>query len=193
MRDFPLILRLDASGMPINWMPWQDAVLLYCRDMVAWNAGQRNFTIYGGVSRRGGCRSRLEINSIVAVRHALRRYLHRGQTPPLNNRELFRRDAQLCMYCGVSYSARQLTRDHVVPISRGGRDSWSNVVTACLSCNTRKGGRTPEQAGMMLLAIPYKPNWAEYLALSNRRILADQMSFLKPRFRNPRRADSLHG
>ncbi len=186
MKNLPLILRLDVSGMPVNWMPWQDAVLLYCRDMVAWNAGQRNFVIRGGTSRRRKRRSELEINSIIAVRYALRRRSCHSQTPPLNNRELFRRDAHLCMYCGEHYSARHLTRDHVLPISRGGRDCWSNVVTACLSCNTRKGGCTPEQADMMLLAVPYKPNWAEYLALSNRRILADQMSFLKVRFRNPR-------
>ena len=67
-------------------------------------------------------------------------------------------------------------------MSRGGRDRWSNVVTACRSCNTRKGNRTPEEARMPLLAVPYVPNWAEYLALSNRKILADQMEFLKSQF-----------
>jgi hypothetical protein len=56
------------------------------------------------------------------------------------------------------------------------------VVTACRSCNTRKGNRIPEQANMPLLAIPYVPNWAEYLALSNRTILGDQMEFLKSQF-----------
>ncbi len=86
------------------------------------------------------------------------------------------------MYCGTRYKDGALTRDHVVPISRGGRDRWSNVVTACKSCNTRKGNRNPEEARMALLAVPYVPNWAEYLALSNRKILADQMEFLKPQF-----------
>ena len=86
------------------------------------------------------------------------------------------------MYCGARHKDGALTRDHVVPISRGGRDRWSNVVTACKSCNTRKGNRTPEEARMALLAVPYVPNWAEYLALSNRKILADQMEFLKSQF-----------
>jgi hypothetical protein len=72
----------------------------------------------------------------------------------------------------------KLTRDHVVPFSRGGRDVWMNVVTACRSCNERKSDRTPERAGMELVYLPYVPNRAEYLILTNRRILADQMEFL---------------
>ena len=86
------------------------------------------------------------------------------------------------MYCGNKFKDASLTRDHIIPISKGGRDRWSNVVTACRHCNTRKGDRTPERANMPLLAIPYIPNWAEYLALSNRKILADQMEFLKSQF-----------
>ena len=74
--------------------------------------------------------------------------------------------------------ASKLTRVHVIPFSRGGRDTWMNVVTACRSCNERKSDRTPEMAHMELLYLPYVPNRAEYLILTNRRILADQMEFL---------------
>jgi 5-methylcytosine-specific restriction endonuclease McrA len=88
------------------------------------------------------------------------------------------------MYCGVEFPDALLTRDHVTPLSRGGRDGWANVISACRACNTRKGGRTPEESGMPLLAVPFVPNYAEYLVLSNRRILADQMAFLKARFRH---------
>ena len=66
--------------------------------------------------------------------------------PSLTNSMLFARDRQLCAYCGKRFLVRDLSRDHVVPVSRGGRDSWTNTVTACRSCNTRKGGRSPEQA-----------------------------------------------
>jgi hypothetical protein len=79
-------------------------------------------------------------------------------------------------------------RDHVLPISKGGRDTWQNVVTACWHCNVRKGNRTPAQASMPLLAVPYRPSWVEHLILSNRNILADQMEFLVnhlPRDRRP--------
>ena len=180
----PLILRLDISGMPVTWIPWQDAVSLYCRDMVGWTAGDETFTFHGGTSRASGLRSSISINSIIAIKHSRNhKHIYR-HVPPLTNRELFLRDAHLCMYCGNSSHRKggALTRDHVIPISRGGKDRWSNVVTACRSCNTRKGNRTPDEAKMSLLAVPYVPNWAEYLALSNRKILADQMEFLKTRF-----------
>ena len=67
----------------------------------------------------------------------------------------------------------------MMPLSQGGRDHWENVVAACSHCNSRKGGRTPQQASMPLLAVPYRPSWIEHLILSNRNILADQMAFLK--------------
>lgn len=178
----PLILRLDTSGTPVTWIPWQDAVCLYSRDMIAWTAGEHAFDFHGGTCRRTGNRSVVTVNSIVAVKRSATRRRSKRVIPPLTNRELFLRDAHLCMYCGGQYEAAHLTRDHVVPMSRGGRDRWSNVVTACRHCNTRKGNRAPEEAGMPLLAVPYVPNWAEYLALSNRRILADQMEFLKSQF-----------
>jgi HNH endonuclease len=178
----PLILRLDISGKPVNWIPWQTAVCLYSREMIAWTAGEHSFTFHGGTNRYSGERSIIDINSIIAIKRS-NAYKHVNRTiPPLTNRELFLRDAHLCMYCGKEHQASYLTRDHVVPISRGGRDRWSNVVTACRHCNTRKGNRAPEQAKMPLLAVPYVPNWAEYLALSNRKILGDQMEFLKPQF-----------
>jgi len=180
----PLILRLDIAGTPVTWIPWQDAVCLYSRDMVAWTAGDSVFTIKGGYSRATGLRSTVDINSIIAIkRSAIHKKIKRN-IPPLTNRELFLRDAHLCMYCGGQYRESSLTRDHVVPISKGGKDRWSNVVTACRNCNTRKGNRIPEDVNMPLLAVPYVPNWAEYLALSNRKILADQMEFLKSQFSN---------
>ncbi|MGD8925589.1 MAG: HNH endonuclease [Thioalkalispiraceae bacterium] len=182
---YPLILRLDISGQPVKWIPWQEAVGIYARDMVAWTAGDQVFSLRGGTSRLTGQQSIVHVNSIVAVRGE-NKQVHKRQVPPLTNRELFRRDEHVCLYCGRDYKQHisELTRDHVVPISRGGRDHWSNVVTACRRCNTHKGGQTPEQARMPLLAIPYVPNLAEYLFLRNRRILADQMEFLKSQFRD---------
>ena len=67
-------------------------------------------------------------------------------------------------------------------MSRGGHDNWTNVVAACKRCNNHKAGRTPEEARMQLLAIPFTPNHAEYIFLKGRRILADQMEFLLAHF-----------
>ncbi|WP_045738192.1 HNH endonuclease [Xanthomonas sp. MUS 060] len=172
------LLSLDGHGRVLNWINWQDAACLYVRGAVAWTLGEPCMEIHGGLSRASGERSVLHLHPIIAARgHARSRAL--DPTPTLTNTALFARDAQLCMYCGQQFSRPQLTRDHVLPVSKGGRDIWENVVTACFHCNSRKGNRTPQQASMPLLAVPYRPSWIEHLILSNRNILADQMSFLK--------------
>jgi 5-methylcytosine-specific restriction endonuclease McrA len=88
----------------------------------------------------------------------------------------------MCLYCGGVFSPHELSRDHVLPLSRGGRDVWTNVVTSCRRCNNRKADRNPEQAGMELLAVPFVPNQYEFLYLTNHNVLVDQMEFLKTRF-----------
>jgi len=175
----PLILRLDVTGRPIDWTNWQDAVCLYANEKVVWSAGKKEFKFFGGISRLTGEQSSVSVNSIIAVRGSNLRIGPRKAVPPLSNRELFLRDDHICMYCGSSYQTRALTRDHVIPLYYGGQNHWTNLVTACRACNARKGGRTPEEAHMPLLAVPYEPNWTEYLVLTNRKILADQMDFLK--------------
>lgn len=171
------ILKLDIGGMPVGWIRWQTAATLYARDCVRWETGEERFVIRGGINARTGLTSELRVSSIIAVADRTRRFAG-DNAPLLTNRTLFQRDRNLCLYCGRQYSAGDLTRDHVMPASRGGASVWENCVTACRGCNQRKDDRTPEEAGMKLLAVPYIPNLAEYLILSNRRILADQMQFL---------------
>ncbi|MFN4262891.1 MAG: HNH endonuclease [Thioalkalivibrionaceae bacterium] len=179
------ILRTDASGMPLEWIDYQQAVRLFCQEQVAYTLGQTLFRVRGGINARSGLRSSVEIPSIVAT-HGTNLQVHKGYTPPLNNPTLFRRDQHLCLYCGDHFPVSELSRDHVHPVSQGGVDTWMNVVTACKRCNNHKAGRTPEQAGMALLAIPFVPTHAEYVYLKGRRVLADQMEFLKAHF--PRRS-----
>jgi len=76
------------------------------------------------------------------------------RVPPVNRREVLRRDKHTCQYCG---STKKLTLDHVIPRSKGGKHSWDNVVIACERCNSRKGDRTPYQAGMILRTKPRAP------------------------------------
>lgn len=76
------------------------------------------------------------------------------KVPPVNRRELLRRDHHTCQYCG---NTKQLTIDHVLPLSKGGKHTWDNVVIACERCNQRKGDRTPTQAGMPLSTQPKAP------------------------------------
>jgi 5-methylcytosine-specific restriction endonuclease McrA len=172
------LLGLDAHGRALDWLSWQDATCLYARGAVAWTLGDPCLEVHGGTNRASGLRSVLELHPIIAARgHARPQAL--DPTPALTNQALFARDQYLCLYCGRDGPRSLLTRDHVQPVSRGGRDIWENVVCACFPCNSRKGNRTPQQAGMPLLAVPYRPSWIEHLILSNRNILADQMAFLK--------------
>jgi 5-methylcytosine-specific restriction endonuclease McrA len=76
-----------------------------------------------------------------------------------SRRSIFERDKSTCQYCGKKLAKSELTIDHVVPRSRGGRDSWENLVLACVQCNVRKGDRTPVEAAMPLVRRPIKPAW----------------------------------
>ena len=174
----PLILTLDMHGAPHRWVTWQHACFYYAKNLVAWAAGDHSFIVQGGMSRLTGERSSITVDSIIAIKGKALAPRNHSAVPPLNNRELFHRDRHTCAYCGHEYSFLRLTRDHIQPVSQGGRDLWMNVVTACRHCNQKKSGRTPEQAGMELLYTPYVPNKAEFLILCNRHILADQMDFL---------------
>jgi 5-methylcytosine-specific restriction endonuclease McrA len=178
------VLRTDVAGMPLEWIDYRVAATLYHSGQVAYACGSPLYFIHGGYSAKTGERSVIEVNSIVATRgdtHTLERN-RELYTPPLNNRTLFKRDANLCMYCGLHFRASELTRDHITPISRGGRDVWTNVVTACRRCNNHKGGRTPEEARLQLVAVPFTPTYAEYIYLKGRRVLADQMQYLLTHF-----------
>lgn len=81
------------------------------------------------------------------------------QVVRFSRKNVYLRDGFRCQYCGVVYGDHELTLDHVVPRVFGGKTSWTNVVTACGACNRRKGGRTPEQAGLPLRTKPARPRW----------------------------------
>ncbi len=185
-----LILRLDVTGRPLDWISRRTAALMYVRGQVAWEAGSQTFRMLGGTARSTGQRSFLDINSIIAGRGIALLGSWDESTPTLTNEALFSRDNYLCMYCGGKFSSNMLTRDHVLPRSRGGGDEWENVVTACKPCNARKDNMTIKEAekiNIRLLAVPYRPNLAEGLILQNRNILADQMEFLSMRSSSKRK------
>lgn len=97
------------------------------------------------------------------------RLLHYDRVPRrtvrFNRRNLFARDAHVCQYCGVDFPPSQLSFDHVMPRSRGGKTTWENIVSCCFRCNTRKGGRTPNEAKMRLIKTPKKPRHSPLLSL----------------------------
>lgn len=172
------ILRLNKAGIPISWLTREQTATLLVKELVIWSLGDTVIEMRGGYNRHGE-QSILRLPSIVACNGKVYK---ESFDPPLENKFLFRRDKNLCLYCGGQFAVSDLSRDHVHPLSKGGRDIWTNVVTSCRRCNNRKADRLPERASMELLAIPFVPNQYEFLYLSNHNVLADQMEFLSARF-----------
>ncbi len=171
------VLQLDVSGRPQAWLTPQEATVMYASDAVAWTLGDPFMVMRGGWQRATGCMSRIELHPIIACRGMIPARAWREE-PALSNSKLFVRDRHTCAYCGHMFTERLLTREHIVPTSRGGGHTWMNCITACRSCNGRKGNRLLSEAGMELLYLPYVPSLHEDMILRGRRIVADQMDFL---------------
>jgi hypothetical protein len=176
------ILALDSQGQPNEWLSKQEAIIQHAKGNVIWQLGNEDDeTLFrGGINRITGLQSSIVTAPIIAIRGvAARSSKLAGRAPSLTNAELFRRDLNICAYCGKTFHALRLTRDHIIPQSRGGVDKWTNVVTACESCNHMKDDKLLSECGMQLLYVPYVPNWSEGLILENRNVLACQMAYLK--------------
>jgi len=178
VEQLPLILQLNAGGEPMGWINYEKSAYFYAKDKVVWSLGQHEVLLRGGTSALTGKQSTLEMDTILAVDCKYSPNKFKTGTPPLTNKTLFIRDRSVCGYCSVQFVKSELTRDHVHPKSRGGEDSWTNLVTACKKCNHKKADRTPREAKMPLVYVPYVPNYNEHLILQNRRILANQMDYL---------------
>ena len=175
------ILALDQSGLPHKWLDLETTVFYYAKDLVAWDMGDTVKPFRGGIQARTGLESRIEPKSIVAIKNCTRGVALQDRAPTLCNDTLFQRDRHVCAYCGEHFKDLDLSRDHVHPVSKGGQDVWTNVVTACRHCNNRKADRVLSETDLELLYLPYQPNRFEHFILQNRHILADQMEFLLPK------------
>lgn len=171
------ILALDVSGTPRQWISSDTAISYHATNSVAWSLGDVVARYRGGM-QNDGTHSYLESTSIIAIKgHGFNPHKH--ATVALTNKTLFGRDRYICAYCGVhEANYHNLSRDHIMPRSRGGENTWMNCVTACRDCNSRKGDKTLKEAGLELLYVPYAPNHWENMILQQRNILADQMDFL---------------
>lgn len=175
------VLQLDIQGTPQRWITLEQAALHYATDTVAWIDGERPLTtLRGGTNASTGRQSLIEVHPIIALRGAPRINLF-DVTPSVAKLKLFRRDRHTCAYCGQGFHERDLQCEHIVPESRGGGWTWMNLVTACGVCNGRKADRTPEEAGMPLLYLPYVPSRFEDFLLEGRHIRADVHEWLASR------------
>jgi 5-methylcytosine-specific restriction endonuclease McrA len=178
LQSDPRILIVDTHGQPVRWALLTRAARYYAAGKVVTDLGENLFSMTGGLQERSGLRSEFITSSIVMIRGRHRIPLGHAHVG-LTKHRLFLRDRYICAYCGTRGPEDDLTVEHIAPVSRGGQHTWTNVVTACRSCNTRKGNRRPEEAHMPLLYVPYAVCRNEGFILSNRRILADQMAFLQ--------------
>jgi 5-methylcytosine-specific restriction endonuclease McrA len=173
-----LILAVDSHGYPSRWLDWQDALSQQVLGKVAYGFGDHEFVFRGGLNRTTGDQSQISLRSILVL-HGQCPEVHKRSTIPLSNYALFLRDRYICAYCGKLFRGGfGLTRDHIRPLSLGGKDTWLNTCACCTSCNARKGAQTLDQLKWELLYLPYAPNHQEGLILQNRRILGDQMDLL---------------
>ncbi|MBX7139319.1 MAG: HNH endonuclease [Oligoflexia bacterium] len=114
----------------------------------------------------------------------LLRFIKLGRkSPPLCRSNILARDSFQCQYCEKILSSREATLDHVLPRSQGGKTTWENIVCSCAGCNRKKGGRTPEQAGMRLMTKPARPDWLPVLNLRfNGNVPQSWQTFLAMRY-----------
>jgi hypothetical protein len=175
------VLQLDIQGTPQAWISLESAASHVATDSVAWFDGDGVLaTLRGGYNVALGRQSVIDVYPIIALHGAPRLNLF-DVTPAFSKSKLLRRDRFQCAYCAGTFHERDLTCEHILPQSRGGLWSWQNLVAACKICNTAKSARTPEEAGMPLMYLPYTPSRFEDFLLQGRNIRADVHEWLASR------------
>jgi 5-methylcytosine-specific restriction endonuclease McrA len=154
-------LVLNADMQPLSWAPlsvwnWQTAFVAVLQGRVT------QIKAYDDVEARSASRA-YEVPSVVA----LNRY-RRRKAVAFTRFHVFLRDEFRCQYCGQRFPAKQLTFDHVIPRSKGGKSVWTNIVACCQEHNLRKGSRRPEEVGLRLLRKPVEPSPFELDAAARR-------------------------
>jgi hypothetical protein len=147
---FHKVLVLNSTYRPINITSWRRAMILMYK-------GKANGMEYNGnmINGKYPLPEIIKLVNYVPMPYA---------DVVLSRKNIYLRDNHTCQYCGKSGST--MTIDHIVPKSRGGRETWSNMVVCCARCNNRKGDRTLEEAGMKLTGPPYRPPSSLYLHMT---------------------------
>jgi len=149
------VLLLNITYEPLKVINWKKAITLLCLEKVE-VIEEYNRKIHS-VSFT------IKLPSVVR----LLKMVKKPKTPVKFSRQnIYARDKYKCQYCGRQLPTEELTYDHIIPKSRGGKTKWENIVTCCIQCNRRKGGRTHTEAGMKLIRIPSRPTWLPALRIT---------------------------
>ena len=144
------VLVLNRGYMPLQRVSWQKAITYI------WTGKAEIVETYANRVIRSSSQS-WPMPSIVRMVNAVANLFKRGVK--FNRRNIYLRDKGRCQYCHCKVSTAEFTLDHIIPKSKGGRTSWTNLVTSCVSCNRRKGHRSLREAGYRLRKEPIKPTW----------------------------------
>ncbi len=150
-------LLLNATYEPLKVVDWRKAITLWCQGKV------EVISVYDREVHSVSLTFRLP--SVIR----LLRYIkikRRFDSVPFSRANIYARDDHRCQYCGEPFPTAELTFDHVVPVAQGGRKDWGNIVTCCITCNRRKGGRTPTEAGIRLIRVPKRPERVPAIRIS---------------------------
>lgn len=139
-------LVLDRAMRPLKVVHWTRAVAMWFQNKA------EIISEYDGFVR-----STAMVIKIPAVVRLLGAFRHKHKPVKFSRVNIYGRDGYKCQYCGRKFTMSELTYDHVIPRSQGGKTTWTNIVSACEPCNSRKAGRTPAQAGMKLMKTPVQP------------------------------------
>ena len=142
-------LLLNASYEPLKVVDWQKAVTLWCQGKV------EVIAVHDREIR--AVTFTFKLPSVIRLLRFVK-IKRRFDYVPFSRANIYARDNHTCQYCNEHFPTSELTFDHVVPVAQGGRKDWENIVTCCVSCNRRKGGRTPSEAGMKLRRHPRRPD-----------------------------------
>lgn len=149
------VLLLNITYEPLRIIDWKRAITMLCLGKV------EVIEEYGRDIHSVSFTIRLP--SVVR----LLRMVKRPKTPVKFSRQnIYARDRYKCQYCGDRFSSEDLTYDHVIPKSRGGKTEWKNIVTCCIECNRKKGGRIPSEASMRLIRKPKRPTWVPAIRIT---------------------------
>ncbi|HAK59658.1 MAG TPA: HNH endonuclease [Nitrospiraceae bacterium] len=150
-------LLLNATFEPLKIISWRRAITLLTQGKVeVIDSYDREIR---GISISFRLPSILRLLKVVKIRRA-------GREVRFSRANIYQRDRYRCQYCGKKHHSEDLTFDHVIPLVQGGDTTWENIVTACLTCNNKKGGRTPREARMRLIRSPGKPKWMPIVTIT---------------------------
>lgn len=154
-------LLLNSNGQPLQFLDSIRAIKLLLRGRAEVAQGMTGCLSFWDETLNSTSHT-FKIPAVMRLNFYVSKHKSHKNPPRFQKRVLFNRDGWSCQYCGVSLNYHSMSIDHVLPISRGGKTSWKNCVASCVSCNSKKGNKTPEEARMVLNKTPTEPNILHY-------------------------------